>query len=151
MRREGIAAVICVSGIIFGFLFCADIGLYILDVMDYYINGYTLLIVGILQCVALGWVYEVDEVVKKGVPIKAIWIYSLSFWIPLVGGVILGLFAAEGYEWIGVLIHIIFWTIGIIVSSSVAKQNGWAPKQFLSEISLCGIRKIARHITILSH
>lgn len=47
-RRWVIAAVICGVGIIWGFLFCADIGLFILDVMDYYINGYTLLLVGIL-------------------------------------------------------------------------------------------------------
>ena len=61
-KREVIAGLICFSGVVFGFLFCADVGLYVLDVMDYYINGYTLILVGILQCYALGWVYEVDEI-----------------------------------------------------------------------------------------
>jgi SNF family Na+-dependent transporter len=65
MNRMAVAGVLCTFCALWGFLFCADIGIYISDVIDHYLNTYPLQILGIAQCIALGWVYESTEIVEN--------------------------------------------------------------------------------------
>jgi hypothetical protein len=105
----------------FGFLFCADIGLFMLDVVDYYIASYILFMTGIMQCFANGWVYEVNDILKKGVSPRAVVWYTATFWGGLIGGAIIGMFATEGDEWSGLIIFAVVWGVGIFMAVRESK------------------------------
>eukprot|EP01006_Ploeotia_vitrea_P048632 TRINITY_DN67256_c1_g16_i1.p1 TRINITY_DN67256_c1_g16~~TRINITY_DN67256_c1_g16_i1.p1 ORF type:complete len:840 (-),score=87.61 TRINITY_DN67256_c1_g16_i1:304-2709(-) len=48
---------VCFAAWLVGILYCADIGFYWLDIVDHYINNYTVLIDGLLESVAVTWVW----------------------------------------------------------------------------------------------
>lgn len=61
------------------------------------------------------------------------------------------MFATRENEWVGIIIWVVCWAIGIVVSVQMAKKAGLTAHEFFSAIILCGIRKIAKHITLLSN
>ena len=99
-------------------LFATRGGLYWLDIMDYYLTNYALLLGGLLQCLAIGWFYRPEKLREYFNPISE---YQLGRWwnvmvkwvIPMVALFLLGnnfyrnVFVApyEGYEskylWLG--------------------------------------------------
>uniref|UniRef100_A0A6S8CBL3 Transporter n=1 Tax=Aplanochytrium stocchinoi TaxID=215587 RepID=A0A6S8CBL3_9STRA len=64
---------VCLMCFIFGIWYCLDNGLYMLDVVDYYLNNFIMLGVGALECIAATWVYgytdSVDQIGAKAVNI----------------------------------------------------------------------------------
>lgn len=55
--RKAAAAGFCVLGWLVGVLYCTPAGLVLLDTADHYLSEYGLLLIGLFQCVAVGWVY----------------------------------------------------------------------------------------------
>ena len=55
--RSTIALSACGLAFLASTLFATDLGLYLLDAFDHYINTFGLQLVGMMQCVAVGWVY----------------------------------------------------------------------------------------------
>jgi len=47
----------CVFGAIVSLVYCLDIGLYLFDNVDHFVNVYIMLILGILECSGIGWFY----------------------------------------------------------------------------------------------
>lgn len=62
--RALITGMVCVVGFLVGLLFTTDAGFYFLDVTDFYIN-FMLLLVGFAECLVVGWVYGVEEQIRK--------------------------------------------------------------------------------------
>lgn len=54
----------CIIGLIMGFIYCTNEGLYWLDIVDHFVNQYVLLFMGVLTCFAVGWIYGIDRMVK---------------------------------------------------------------------------------------
>ena len=89
IRREIIALVVCVIAFLSGIIFTTNAGLYFLDVIDHFVNSYTLLAVGILQCIAVGWVFGADKLrvyVNKVSDIKIgkWWNFMIKYAIPVI-------------------------------------------------------------------
>lgn len=57
VSRKAITMVFCCVGWVVGVIFCTPGGLALLDVVDHYLADYGLLLVGLLQCIMVGWVY----------------------------------------------------------------------------------------------
>jgi len=57
VKRWMITLVLCVFGFVGSIFFCLDIGLYLLDVIDHYVNVYIMLFIGVLECIGVGWFY----------------------------------------------------------------------------------------------
>jgi NSS family neurotransmitter:Na+ symporter len=55
-RLKTNSTLICVAFVI-GLLFATHAGYYWLDIVDYFLNSTLLVVVGILECVVIGWVY----------------------------------------------------------------------------------------------
>eukprot|EP01061_Rhynchopus_euleeides_P007675 TRINITY_DN1673_c0_g1_i1.p1 TRINITY_DN1673_c0_g1~~TRINITY_DN1673_c0_g1_i1.p1 ORF type:complete len:760 (+),score=340.57 TRINITY_DN1673_c0_g1_i1:131-2410(+) len=60
-----VTLVVSVSAMLMGLLYCADIGLYWLDLVDHYSNNYTMLLDGVLQTVAVGWVWGIPSMTRR--------------------------------------------------------------------------------------
>jgi len=58
------AACIAVVSWLFSLIYATDAGLFLSDVIDYYIN-FVMLLVGAFQCFAAGWMYNIDEQVDN--------------------------------------------------------------------------------------
>eukprot|EP00667_Euglena_gracilis_P010351 EG_transcript_10535 len=56
-----VTGLVSAAGLLFGVLFAADVGLYWLDVMDHYVNTYTIMVNGLLEAVAVSWCWGYRE------------------------------------------------------------------------------------------
>lgn len=61
VRREDISMYVCSFGFISGIIFTTCAGLHYLDITDHFITGYGLVVVGLLETLAVGWLYGADK------------------------------------------------------------------------------------------
>ncbi|MFH1578452.1 MAG: sodium-dependent transporter [Candidatus Omnitrophota bacterium] len=61
VRKEDISLYVCVIGFVCGIIFTTFAGLYYLDITDHFITNYGLVIVGLLEAWAIGWLYGADK------------------------------------------------------------------------------------------
>lgn len=88
IRKEDISLYVCVVGFISGIIFTTFAGLYYLDIVDHFITNYGLVIIGLLEVWAVGWIYEAGklrEYINKVSDIKIgkWWDILLKFVIPV--------------------------------------------------------------------
>ncbi|UCD19170.1 MAG: sodium-dependent transporter [candidate division WOR-3 bacterium] len=79
-----------IAGLI-GLIYTTRSGLYWLDIVDYFMNNFGLLVVGILMCVAVGWFYKHEEIReyangKSDFKIGKWWDFSIKYFTPVVVG-----------------------------------------------------------------
>ena len=76
----------CLLGAIVSIIYCLDIGLYLFDNVDHFINSYVMLILGILECCGVGWFYKFNSTVKK-IGKKSAMIAGIGYWTSLFIGI----------------------------------------------------------------
>ncbi|XP_052089563.1 sodium- and chloride-dependent glycine transporter 1-like isoform X4 [Mytilus californianus] len=66
----------CFGSFVLGLIFCTQGGIYIFQLVDWYVNALSLAIMGFLECIILGWIYgmerfskDVNQMLGRGVPI----------------------------------------------------------------------------------
>ena len=89
MKREVIALIVCIFGLFSGIVFTTNAGLYFLDVIDHFVNSYSLVAVGILECIAVGWFLGAGKLrvyINKVSDIKIgkWWEYSIKYTVPII-------------------------------------------------------------------
>merc|ERR1719295_1897818 len=77
--RTRISTVICVAGAMVSVLYCFDTGFYWLDLVDFYINNYGMVFLGICETAACGWYYSYDLIHEKIGRMSAD-IYRFGYW-----------------------------------------------------------------------
>ncbi len=55
----------CIFEFVLGIVFCTGAGLAILDILDNFINAYTLILTGVLEAVAVGWLFNTAKVLDE--------------------------------------------------------------------------------------
>lgn len=58
ISRKKAVSVICLIGFLGSIVFCTQAGLYLLDIVDHFVNNYALMFGGIAECVLVGWVLK---------------------------------------------------------------------------------------------
>ncbi len=66
IHRKKATSIICGIGLLGSIVFCTRGGLFILDIVDHFINNYALIIGGILECILVGWILK-SGVMRKHV------------------------------------------------------------------------------------
>ncbi len=56
-NRGVICALMCTFGFLAGLVFCTDAGLYYLDIADNWMSKYGLALVGLMECIVVGWFF----------------------------------------------------------------------------------------------
>ncbi|MCD4781706.1 MAG: sodium-dependent transporter [Candidatus Omnitrophica bacterium] len=87
--RGTVVTVVCSSGFILSLFFTARSGLFWVDIVDHFITNYGLVIVGVLECVIVGWIFKAskmrDHINHAGrLPLPKIWDISVKFLVPLI-------------------------------------------------------------------
>lgn len=54
----------CILGFLMGLIFTTGAGLYWLDIVDRWMNDYGLVVIGFLECIAIGWFYGTGKLKK---------------------------------------------------------------------------------------
>lgn len=57
-NKEKITAVICIIGFLIGLFFCTGAGIYWLDIVDNWMNNFGLVVIGLLECILIGWFWK---------------------------------------------------------------------------------------------
>jgi NSS family neurotransmitter:Na+ symporter len=139
LSRRKAASIICGIGLLGSVIFTTRAGLYILDIVDHFINSYALVIGGILECMLIGWVLK-SQIMRSHVnavsrvKLPTLWDVAIRFVTPgmliiILGGALLNEFSTRynGYSVKALLIFgggIIFCTR---LASFILSHFEWDP------------------------
>ncbi len=89
------ARIVCFAGLILGLPFCFSSGYHWLDIVDHWITVWGLAVVGLLQCIAVGWLFPIEQLRTyvnevSDFRIGRWWILSIRWVTPAVLLVIIG-------------------------------------------------------------
>jgi NSS family neurotransmitter:Na+ symporter len=82
-----------IIALVIGMIYTTKGGLYWLDIVDYFMNNYGLLVVGIMQCIAIGYFYNTKTLreyanSKSDFTIGAWWDFCVKYLTPVVVGIL---------------------------------------------------------------
>ena len=88
-NKERISFVVCSVAFLLGIIFTTGAGLYFLDIVDHFITSFGLVLVGIFECIAIGWIYGADRLRNyvnsvSRFKIGSWWNFAIKFVIPIV-------------------------------------------------------------------
>ena len=61
MSANRIYQYVCTSGFVSGIIYTTCGGLYYLDIVDHFITNYGLILIGLLELLAVGWLYGAEK------------------------------------------------------------------------------------------
>ena len=87
--RKGVASIICFIGFLGGVIFTTRGGLYLLDIVDHWVEKYTMPSLIVLECILFAWLAPIDKIgyhIKNSWPKFAIkpWKLIIRFLIPII-------------------------------------------------------------------
>ncbi|RMF54759.1 sodium-dependent transporter [Candidatus Woesearchaeota archaeon] len=87
--RPLVSLIVCALGFLAGIIFTTRAGLYFLDVVDHFATNFGLIIVGILECIAVGWVFGAEKLRKyinevSDYKIGKWWSFCIKYLIPIL-------------------------------------------------------------------
>ena len=96
MKKQHIALIVCVLGFLAGIIYTTNGGLYILDIVDHFLTNVSLIVIGILECIAIGWIYGAEKMRKyvnkvSDFKIGTWWDVTIKYITPLALAVILAI------------------------------------------------------------
>jgi len=155
--RKKTTTIMSIIGFLGGLIFTTGAGIYWLDVVDFFINNFGLLAVGVLEAVAIGWIYK-SEKLRKHINesgesavskdahkctylVGKWWDYALMIWIPIILGVIVIMeFVKQlihpysGYKWIFIGPVGFGWLIMTFLIAWYLKRRSWRKPRAKEEI-----------------
>jgi SNF family Na+-dependent transporter len=127
-------------------LFCFNWGFTFFDIIDHYISVYLVLLMGILQTVACGWIHCFDDAKAAGsklsVLILVIGYFSLMVPLPVVA-----YFGFPNDSWIAIPV---FWGYFIVIVLASFFTSRLSFSVWYEEIFFYGVRPIAQHMISLA-
>jgi SNF family Na+-dependent transporter len=142
------ALVVCLLGIGLSAIFCCSFGWVLFDLVEHYLSSYTVIGVGLMQVISVGWYFEKETTaaVSKGHADSLKWM-GIIYWLTVVIVCFYSNFGLKEYSAIGLIICV----VGIFLSFAVSKyHSNMSMRSWYHEIVLCGVDKISMSITSLS-
>ncbi len=132
-KRGKVVTWVCVLGFFGSIIFTTNAGLYVLDIVDHFVNQYGLLVGGVIECVVIGWVVKA-KVIQKHInstgegSITTAWNFLIKFVTPviLITAIIYAIYndVTKGYENYSItaltVYGILFITMTIIIAVILA-------------------------------
>lgn len=135
--RKGVVTFVCGTGFFGSIIFTAKSGLYWLDIADHFITHYGLVLIAILECIIVGWVYKASKLRQHintvGAPVlNSVWEICVKFVTPailllLVVNDIKKEVATpyEGYAWKAILLIGPVWIVIVLIGSFFVTNYPW--------------------------
>lgn len=135
--RKAVVSVTCAVGFLGSIIFTTKSGLIWLDIVDHFLTHYGLMVVGIAECVLVGWFFKTDVLRKHINKISSIklgiwWDFLIKFFVPLVLGIILvgDLYNElktpyEGYSWTSLILIGWDWLLITLIVAFIIGMKPW--------------------------
>jgi len=136
-RRKTVVSVVCLTGFLGSIIFTARSGVFWIDILDHFVTNYGLVVVGILECLLVGWVFRAKKLREHmnragSVRLTRLWDVSIRFVIPIVLGVLLikSLYtevtaAYEGYPWVAIILIGRDWIVLAMIAALFLAMFPW--------------------------
>lgn len=142
--RKLVALVLCVIGLGMSTIFCSNWGFTYLDVVDHYLSAYLMLLLGIFQCLAAGWVFEFDESCERIRP-SSLYTMTIGYWILTL------LMTITPFITSGWILIPVFWVLLLIVLIVSFCMSGASFGEWYRYALLGGVGKICKAVCRLSY
>lgn len=135
--RKKTTTIICLVGFACSLIFVTRAGLYWVDIVDYFLNHYGLLVAGLLEVVLFAWIFKAERLRQhiNNVSTSHLgkwWTYVLSGWIPLIlvvllaGDIYRNLQKPYGdYTWNALGLIGIGWIVATLIIAAVLTKFRW--------------------------
>lgn len=138
-----ISVMFVVLGALCSLVYCFNWGFTFFEVLDNYLNTYLILILGLLKVMAATWVYEADQVCRKGRNYKvSLLLFTTGFWLLVLIVPFNFHFIERTALGIG-----LFWLLVAVVALISYRASDLSYEEWKSNIAFCGIRKLSLAIT----
>ncbi|HHE32239.1 MAG TPA: sodium-dependent transporter [Chlorobaculum parvum] len=143
--RKKLATVLCFMGFAGGIVFTTNGGLFWLDIVDHFINNYGLVLAGILECIVVGWFFDIDKIRKHLNNVSKIqlgpwWNWVIKLFLPISLAVILlnqlvvELTAPyEGYSWASLIGIGWSWIVITFLVAFILAARPWRTENHLEK------------------
>tara|TARA_Y100000310_G_scaffold281722_1_gene302370 strand:+ start:5663 stop:7132 length:1470 start_codon:yes stop_codon:yes gene_type:complete len=96
IKTKTIALIVCTLGFLAGIIYTTNAGLYFLDIVDHFVTNINLIMIGILECIAVGWIFGAEKMRKylnkvSDFKIGAWWDSAIKYIIPISLAIVLAL------------------------------------------------------------
>lgn len=137
MNRPLLVTLISVAGFLGATLFTTQAGLLWLDIVDHFVTHYGLVVVGILECVVVGWLFDLPMLREhinriSSIQLGLVWDLLIKFFVPAVLMIILaGDLYHElqtpygGYSWTSLILIGRDWLLLTLLLAFVLAARPW--------------------------
>jgi NSS family neurotransmitter:Na+ symporter len=145
LRRGRTVSVLCLTGLLGSLLFTTQGGLYLLDLLDHFLNQYGLVLAGLLECIIVGWVmkakilrHHVNAISKW--KINKLWDFLIKFLVPalllvMVVNELIGEFTKPygGFGLKFILLIGVGWVVVTLIMAIITSLSPWDPEKLKYE------------------
>jgi NSS family neurotransmitter:Na+ symporter len=136
-NRKSVVNAICIAGFIGSILFTTQAGLLWLDIVDHFLTHYGLVLVGIFECILVGWFFKLKVLRNHVNKISSIqvgfwWEVLIKYFVPLILGILLvkDLYSEvtkpyEGYSWASLILIGRDWVLLTLLAAFVVASRPW--------------------------
>ena len=125
LDQRMIATIVSVFGFMCSLLYTADIGYYLLDVVDHYTNNLLVVAIGFLYCISATWLYRLDEVEEKIGPTgkHALGIHNAAWLCAIIVGNVVGFAVDPKFFYVGPILAVVIVLVGTLSAIVVAMKK----------------------------
>jgi SNF family Na+-dependent transporter len=146
-HRAVITLGLCVMGFLISLLFCTNWGLILFDVFDHYLSNYLLFIVGILQCLGVGWLFDIDRTMAISENHhKSVMISTYGYWFFLFICGVAGI--ADYNAMYGLLAFITIEAVLVLPWSFIVCDSTF--EDWWTNVCMCGVKRIGYSMSKLA-
>jgi len=137
LNRKSVVTPVCIIGFAGSIVFASQAGIHWLDILDHFLTHYGLVVVGLFECILVGWLFRL-EVLKKhinrisSIKLGGWWDILIKYFVPFVLGIILiGDIYSEikkpygGYSWSSLIIIGRDWLLITLVAGFWISTRPW--------------------------
>ncbi len=136
-RREAIITLLSMLGFLGSIIFTTQAGLLWLDIVDHFITHYGLVVVGIAECLLVGWFSDIRALREhinsiSSIKLGSYWDAAIKYFIPSVlGTILIGDLYTEvrqpygGYSWTSIILIGWNWLFLTIIIAAVFASRPW--------------------------
>ncbi len=142
-ERGRVVTIICIIAFLCSIIFTSQAGLHWISILDHFITNYGLIVVGILECILVGWLFNIEILRRHINKVSSIkmgswWNGLIRYFVPLVLGIILVgdlyhevLHPYSGYSWAALILIGRDWLIMTFIAAYVISSRPWKTDKHL--------------------
>jgi NSS family neurotransmitter:Na+ symporter len=149
LRRKPLITAISILGFLGSIIFTTQAGLLWLDIVDHFLTHYGLVVVGIFECILVGWCFRLKVLRNhinriSSVKLGIWWDILIKYFVPLVLGIILfGDLYNElskpygGYSWASLILIGRDWVLLTLIAAFIIASRPWKTEHHKTDGRSC--------------